>query len=177
MAYQRSYGYQYETSPRKIQPEYDPNRKKKQYKKSSVSKKTKHTTNVSTKVKKQTKTDKKIQLIMCLSIAFVALLAVSYRNSLIAEKFSKKEELKEQLSSIQKENEQTKINIESSLNLNNIEQLAKEKLGMKKLDNNQKIYVNLPKKDYIEAATEEVVLDEELNFWQKIWKGLTESFK
>ena len=28
MAYQRNYGYQYETSPRKIEPEYNPNIKK-----------------------------------------------------------------------------------------------------------------------------------------------------
>ncbi len=55
--------------------------------------------------------------------------------------------------------------------------MAKEKLGMQKLENSQKVYVNLPKKDYIESASEEVVVQEELNIWQKIWKGLTNSIK
>ena len=61
--------------------------------------------------------------------------------------------------------------------MKNIEQMAKEMLGMQKLDNSQKVYINLPKKDYIESASEEVVIEENLNIWQKIWKGLTNSIK
>ena len=175
MAYQRSYGYQYETSPRKLQPEYEPNRRKKDYKKSSTAKKTKTNSNTKSNKKTKAKQNAKVKLVLYLSLGFVVLLGICYRNSLIAEKFNEKEELKTELSNIQKENEQLKVNIESSLNLNNIEQLAKEKLGMKKLDNSQKIYINLPKKDYIEAATEEVKIDENLNFWERLWKGITES--
>ncbi|MBQ9233739.1 MAG: hypothetical protein IJ167_06865, partial [Lachnospiraceae bacterium] len=47
----------------------------------------------------------------------------------------KKETLKRELSEIQKENEQLKVNIEKSLNLKKVEQSAKELLGMQKLDN------------------------------------------
>lgn len=173
MAYQRYYGYQYETSPRKIQPEYEPAKKKDQYKKTSTAKK--NTKENKTKAKANINT--KAQLVIYIAVAFAVLFGISYRNSLIAEKFNQKEHLKSELSSIQKENEQLKVNIESSLNLNNVEQMAKDKLGMQKLDNNQKIYVNLPKKDYIEAASEEVVINEDLNIWQKLWKGLTESIK
>ena len=55
------------------------------------------------------------------------------------------------------------------MNLSNIEKLAKEKLGMQKLDNSQKVYVSLPKKDYVEPAVEEVKLDDtEENWFQKI---------
>ncbi len=50
---------------------------------------------------------------------------------------------------LQKENEQLKVNIENSLNLNNIEKAAKEKLGMKKLDNNQKTYMWICQKKII----------------------------
>lgn len=167
MAYQRSYGYQYETSPRKIQPEYTPKRKKKTTAKKSTAKKVKKAVN------KEIKISAKKQFIALFAIAFVVLLGISYRNSLIAERFNKKEQLKEQLSSMQKENNQLRVNIESSLNLNNIEKLAKEKLGMKKLDNNQKVYVSLPKEDYIEAASEEVIIKQESNIWQKIWKTIT----
>ena len=173
MAYQRSYGYQYETSPKKLQPEYEPNRKKKEYKKTSTAKRLNEKENNKTKSKQ----NHKVKLVLYVAISFAVLLGICYRNSLIGEKFNKKEELKTQLSSIQKENEQLKVNIESNLNLNHVEEMAKEKLGMKKLDNSQKIYINLPKKDYIEAATEEVKIEEDLNFWQKIWKGITESIK
>lgn len=168
--------YQYETSPRKLKPEYEPNRKKQTQtavKKVTTSKKVNK--NVKAKTKASLNTKSKITLYIM--IAFLALFAVCYRNSQITESFNEKENLKKELASIQKENEQLKVNIENSLNLKNIEQMAKEKLGMQKLDNSQKIYVNLPKKDYIESASEEVVIEEKLNIWQKIWKGLTSSIR
>ena len=174
MAYRAMAGYQYETSPRKLQPEYEPNtRKTNPYKgkKSSTVKK------VNKKAKAKPGMKPKVKLALYLAIGFIVLFGISYRNSLITESFNEKEAKKQELSSIQKENEQLKVNIESRLNLNNVEQMAKEMLGMQKLDNNQKVYVSLPKKDYIEAAAEEVIIEEDLSIWQKIWKGLTESIK
>lgn len=169
----KQYGYQYETSPRKIEPEYT--RTKNPYKKTKTSKNNKNSNSKKVATKKKTKYNNKP--IIYIAIGFIMLFTISYRNSLINESYNNKEALKSQLSAVQKENEQLKVNIESSLNLNNVEQQAKEKLGMQKLDNSQKIYISLPKKDYIEAATEEVVIGEELNIWQKIIKGLTESIK
>ena len=152
-----SYGYQYETSPRKLQPEYD--RKPKKKKKVTNNKKTKQVTT---------------KLIIYILLGFVVLLAIGYQNSLITESFNAKEQLKKDLSSIQKENEQLKVNIENGLNLNNIEQSAKELLGMQKLDNSQKIYVNLPKKDYVESPKEDVKEDEDYSVWDKISNGIKE---
>lgn len=173
MAYQMRSGYNYETSPRKLQPEYTPVSKPNPYKGKKPSTLKKPNKNVKTKSKMKPK----VKLMLYIAIGFLVLFSISYRNSLIAENFSKKEKLKEDLSSIRKENEQLKVNIESSLNLNNVEQMAKEMLGMQKLDNKQKVYISVPKKDYIEPASEEVVIEEELNFWQKIWKGLTQTIK
>lgn len=173
MAYQRYYGYQYETSPRKLEPEYRPIENPYKNKKTTTKKKT--TTNNKKNVKHALKP--KIKVALYMAVGFAILFTISYRNSLITERFNQKEKLKEDVAAVQKENEQLKVNIESSLNLNNVEQQAKEKLGMQKLDNSQKIYINLPKKDYIESAAEEVVIDENLNIWQKIIKGLTESIK
>lgn len=177
MAYQRYNGYQYETSPRKIEPEYRPYKKQEPYKnkKSTVNKN--KTKKVDKKVKAKSKLKPKAQIALYLAIGFIVLFSISYRNSLINESFNEKESKKEELSSIRKENEQLKVNIESSLNLNNVEQMAKEMLGMQKLDNKQKVYVSLPKKDYIQPATEEVIIEENLSIWQKIWKGLTESIR
>ena len=49
-----------------------------------------------------------------------------------------------------------------------IEKQAKEKLGMQKLTNKQTVYVTLPKKDYVESATEEVFQVEEKSWIQNI---------
>lgn len=119
----------------------------------------------------------KAKAVLYLAMGFVILFAISYRNSLITESFNQKEELKKNLSAIEKENEQLKINIENSLNLNNVEQSAKEMLGMQKLDNSQKIYISLPKKDYIEPAMQDIVKTENINIWQKIMRSLTGNIK
>lgn len=168
MAYQRYQGYQYETSPRKLQPEYEPRKNPYEKKKSSTQKAKKQNTQKQTK--KQLKP--KVKLVMYIAIGFAILFGISYQNSLITENFNQKAELKEQLSAIEKENEQLKVNIEKSLNLNNVEQSAKEMLGMQKLDNSQKIYVSLPKEDYIESSLEEVIIEEDTNFWQKIIENI-----
>lgn len=160
MAYQRYGGYQYETSPRKIQPEYDTRRK--QNKNVTTKKKS------ATKKKLVAKKQEKSKILLYIFVGFSILFAISYRNSQITETFNEKEKLKQEVSAIHKENEQLQISIENSLNLNNIEQLAKERLGMQKLNNDQKIYVSLDKKDYIEAATEEVVIEESTSLWDKI---------
>ena len=58
--------------------------------------------------------------------------------------------------------------MQNGLNLKNIEKLAKEKLGMQKLTSKQTIYVSLPKKDYVESASEEVIIEEEKSWLQKL---------
>ena len=50
-------------------------------------------------------------------------------------------------------------------------------LGMKKLDDSQKIYVNLPKKDYVEPASEQIIVTEEKGWLQKMIEGVTSLFK
>ena len=76
--------------------------------------------------------------------------------------------LKKDLASIKKENEQLEVSIENSLNVNTVEKLAKEKLGMQKLTNKQTVYVALPKKDYVETSTEEVIVEEERNWLEQL---------
>lgn len=165
------YGYQYETSPRKLQPEYKPNKNRNRSNNKSVQRKN-NNKNKSTK-----KTNHKLRAVKYLTIGFFILFAISYRNSLINESFSKKEQLKKDLSAIQKTNEQLQVSIENSLNLNNVEQSAKEKLGMQKPTNSQKIYVSLPKKDYIQPATEQVIVEEEESWFEKLINGFTKSIK
>ena len=48
---------------------------------------------------------------------------------------------------------------------------------MHKLTNDQKVYVNLQKKDYVEPTVEEVVIDEQTPWWEKILSSLTKIIK
>lgn len=170
MAYNR---YQYETSPRKLQPEYETQVKR--YPKKSTARKRKAETKkrVRVKPKEKRKVKPEAKMMLYVAIGFMILLAISYRNSVINEKFTKIKELKSNLSTLQKENEQLEANIESSLNLKTIEQSARDTLGMQKLDNSQSVYINLPKQDYIELAVEEINKEEEVSIWEKIIHFIT----
>lgn len=150
--------YQYGTSPRKLEHERKKNTKTKkqiqeQIKINEIQKK--HAMQIERKMH-----NKNVALILAM---FLLLLVVSYRSSLINEKFNALQNAKQKLASIEKTNGQLEVNIESSLNLSNIEESAKEKLGMQKLDNNQKVYVDLEKKDYVEVGTQDVELEEKKN--------------
>ncbi len=168
MAYNR---YQYETSPRKIQPEYRPQQKK--YPKKSTAKKTKVTSKKQINKKQKRELKVEVKVIIYIAIGFAILLAISYRNSVINEKFTQNKSLKSSLAAIQKENEQLEVSIENSLNLKTIEQSARELLGMQKLEKSQTVYINLPKQDYIQPASEEIVEEDNTNLWQKIIKFIT----
>ena len=159
--------YEYETSPRKEEIEFKPEKRKNTnntiHNKAELKRKIKKAQMIQTK--------KNVRHILEIGIAFVVLLTISYRYALISSRFSEKEGLKSDLSNIQKQNAQLKVSIEQGMNLNNIEQAAKEKLGMQKLDNNQKVYINLEKKDYVESATKEENTETE-SWWQKLLKNL-----
>lgn len=163
--------YQYGTSPRKVEPDYTPHPKKQKapQKKQSQAKKQQIRKDVKRKVKaKNAEKRKKARIIGYVAIVFGVLLAISYRNSLITENFTEVRNLKTELSAIQKENEQLEVNIESSVNLQNIEKEAVEQLGMQKLAQNQKVYIELPKKDYVEPATEQIEMGEKQGIIEKI---------
>mgnify|MGYP005772062183 FL=1 len=163
--------YQYETSPRKLQPEYEPI--KKRYPKKSTARKTRVETKSKAKPKTKRKLKMQVKVLGYVAVGFIILFAISYRNSIINEKFSEIKSLQSDLAQVEKENEQLEVNIENNLNLQTIEQSAKEMLGMQKLENSQTVYVNLPKQDYVEPATEEIVQEDNENWFQKIINFIT----
>ena len=196
----RFYGYQYDTNPRKLSPEHIPYRNRypkkeepekyiPEYRKKQITHKNENVnTNSRIRVrenKKQSDTQgsrknktnikPKLRIVMFLITGFSVLFAISYQNSLISESFNKKEQYKKEMEALSKTNQQIEVNIENSLNLKNIEEAAKDKIGMQKLNNNQKIYVELPKKDYVAPAAEQVIIDDDLGFFEKLIKGFTKS--
>ncbi|MBP3801149.1 MAG: cell division protein FtsL [Clostridia bacterium] len=158
-------GYQYETSPRKLEPTYNPKRKEN----IRVVEQRKQRVKVSSSEKK-----KQVRTTCTIVAIFALLLTISYRNSQINEKFNNVQTLKRELSTLQKENEQLKVSIANGLNNNYIEQQAKEKLGMKKLTNKQTIYITLPKKDYVESPSEKVIIEEnnKKGWFEQLWDSL-----
>lgn len=164
--------YQYETSPRKLEPEYTPKKSPYKTKKSTAKK------NKINKLEKQNQLKRqKRKAIKYVILAFIILFGISYRNSQIDESFSKVQDLKQELAEVEKQNAQLEINIENGLNLNNLENEAKTLLGMQKLTNKQTVYVSLPKTDYIKGATEEVKIEDNINILDKIINGITNMFK
>ena len=155
MAMQRFNKYQYETSPRKLEPEYRTQQKK--YPKKSTA----------PKINKQVKKEKiakgnnirkrdRAKLVIALGLVFAA--------------------MKKQYISMEKENDQMKVDIENNLNLNNVEQQAKELLGMQRLTNKQTVYISLPKKDYIQPAAESVIIEEDEGIVEKILNKIKKIF-
>lgn len=156
----RRYGnYQYETSPRKLEPEYTPRKRQNKNTKNKQANKVKKNNSKNNTNKKIAKKEKKakIKAVLYVAVIFSVLLVISYRNSQITEKFAEVKNLKSNLAAVQKENEQLEVSIQSSINLSKIEKEAKEQLGMQKLDNGQKVYVSLQKKDHVEPASQNVM--------------------
>lgn len=173
--------YQYETSPRKYEQEYDNRPKKRKKQKNKSIQKAQNVKNA--QKEKQEKKKQRIEafkfrvtvtfnVLIFLTIMF----AVIYRNALITQSFSEIQGLKSKVSEIQKENDQLEISIQNSLNLSTIEQTAKDLLGMQKLTNKQTIYLTLPKKDYVEPSAEEVVIEENTGIIQSIINFITNIF-
>ena len=155
--------YQYGTSPRKIEPSYRPRKKTTQ--KEKIKKANEEQQRINNLKAEKRRHHKNIAMIVGI---FLILLAVSYRNSLITERFNEIQDKKSELAAIEKTNGQLEVSIESSLNLSNVEKSAKKSLGMNKLSDKQKVYVTLPKKDYIESTTESVKIEEEANWFQSL---------
>ena len=145
--------YEYGSTPKKLEPDNDDNRTTKT--KEEIRRQLK----INEKQKKEAlkmekrKHNKNVAFVAAI---FLILLTISYRSSLINERFNEIQSSKEKLASIQKTNGQLEVSIESSLNLSNVKNVAKEKLGMQELDNNQKVYVTLDKKDYVEGVVEDI---------------------
>lgn len=162
--------YQYGTSPRKLEPDYNRKRKTKGKNTRKQLKVVKELPRQQIKVSKEQKR-RHMKTTLTVIGLFLLLLTISCRNSQIDKQFNQIQNQKKQLAALQKDNEQLKVSIENSINISNIEKVAKEELGMQKLSSKQTVYVTLPKKDYVETASEKVVKNEENKTW---WQSLVD---
>ena len=161
--------YQYETSPRKYEPEYTTRRttaKKAETKKVSK-KEIERKKAEKEKAKKAEERKNKTKQVVLVIAAFAMLLALSYREISIMEMFNEKKDLENKLALIQKENGQVEKNIkeeESKLDWNSIQQKAKDELGMQAKAG---IPVDLEKTDNVEIQTK-LIEEEKISILEKI---------
>lgn len=154
--------YQYETSPRKYEPEYT-TRKTTKKQAPKVSKKEIEKRLEKERAKKAEERKKKTKQVIAVVVVFAMLLTVSYREIQIMEMFDQKKEQEDKLALIEKENGQVEKNIkeeESKLEWNTIKQRATEELGMEVKTG---IPINLEKSDNVE--TENTYIKEDETSW------------
>ena len=154
--------YQYETSPRKYEPEYT-TRKTTKKQTPKVSKKEIEKRLEKERAKKAEERKKKAKQIFAVVFVFIMLLTVSYREIQIMEMFDQKKEQEDKLALIEKENGQVEKNIkeeESKLEWNTIKQRATEELG---IEVKTGIPINLEKSDNVE--TENTYIKEDETSW------------
>lgn len=161
--------YQYETSPRKYEPEYTPKKKpNKKIEETKISKKDIEKKRLE-KARKQKIEEKKnkTKQVATVVVIFVMLLSISYRQISIMEMFNQKKELENNLAVIEKENGQVEKSIkevESTLDWNKIKQTATEQLGMQ---SKEAIPLDLEKMDHVETQTT-YIKEEKTNLFEKI---------
>lgn len=161
--------YEYETSPRKLAPK--PKKPQKKLKtKPKVDKKEQE------KIKKQTELKIKRQVVLKATIIIAILFFMIFRNARLQEKIYQIQTLKLNITELQKETDQLEVAIQNSLNLNTVEQSAKELLGMQKLTVKQSVYIELPKKDYVEPKMQEVIIKEDNGLFKRIAKRVRDLF-
>ena len=151
--------YQYETSPKKEIETLKPNTKK--AKKANKSK-AKAMAKIYAKSKRRT-------VAFC-ALAILALFAILYQYANISQTFHEIQQAKAKIAVLQKENEQIESEIQSGLNLENVEQKARA-LGMQKLDASQTRYVSLNKQNYVYSGLSQDN-NTEKNFFMKIIDGI-----
>lgn len=104
--------------------------------------------------KKVGTTHKTRNIILTAIIAFAVCMGIVIQYSFVNASFMEKKKLEGQLAEILKQNEQLEVKIEGATNMKTISEEAKEQLGMQKVDNQQKVYVDLDKSDYIKPSND-----------------------
>ena len=178
-----SYGYQYGTSPRKLEPEV--RTPKKSPKKIVTAKKTKKSVKKTKEIKSKKYQDKvksqelklaRTNFAILMVIALGCILLLMYRNVKIRESFAGVQSLSKTISSLEKENSQIAVSIQNNLNLNNIESIATSTLGMQKLSSKQTIYIELDTKDYTELSQKSIIKESKPNLFQSAINWVVDFF-
>lgn len=103
-------------------------------------------------------------------------LYIIFKSAESDELFTSVNNLKSQIEEQRKENEQLALNLQNQASLVKIEQDAKYKLGMQKIEPTRIIKVQTNEKDYIETENVSIIRDKEETVFDKIFKFLMNLF-
>ena len=92
------------------------------------------------------------KVLSIITIAFILAFTILYRNALIIQKSDTADKLQTKLTHIQSQNAQTEMKLKEKVNLQYVEEMATTKLGMKRPDKYQTVYVNVVQNDYAEIS-------------------------
>ncbi|MBP3337216.1 MAG: cell division protein FtsL [Clostridia bacterium] len=97
---------------------------------------------------------KKHKISPALKAVLLSLFAFSVlcRGVIITDKANQISETKKELAKIEAQNQEMQVEIEKALDLSRIEQLASDKLNMRRPEKYQICYINLDRVDYVEKA-------------------------
>lgn len=90
-------------------------------------------------------------VLLCFGIAFFVIL----RYAAIAEESSQIEAYRKQLSQLKRNNEQMQVELERTVNLERVEEIATNRLGMRRPEKYQTVYITIEKNDYAEVVYEQ----------------------
>lgn len=162
----RGYGYQYETSPRKLEPEY---RKPKQNKKKPIQKKTVKSNKK--QIKKKSKAKKKFKLsfeakfFINSMLFFSIIFAIIACEALVEQRYKEKEELKREYSELLSSSNM-------GMDLTDDVRVLASDYGMQ---TKSATLIDLGTSDYIESSENEVAIEED-GFFSKILNWIKELF-
>ena len=126
---------------------------------------------------KQRDTRTKFFLFIFLGILLISMpMYIIFKSAESDELFKKVNRLKGQIEEQRKENEQLALNLQNQASLIKIEQDAKYKLGMQKIEPTKIIKVQTNEKDYIEIESGSTIKDKEESVIDKIFKFVMNLF-
>ena len=126
---------------------------------------------------KQRDTRIKFFLFIFLGILLISMpMYIIFKSAESDELFKKVNRLKGQIEEQRKENEQLALNLQNQASLVKIEQDAKYRLGMQKIEPTKIIKVQTNEKDYIETESVSIIKDKEESVIDKIFKFVMNLF-
>lgn len=160
----RGYGYQYETSPRKLEPEYG-TKKKKTTQKSKVNKKSQTKKSAKNKAKKKFKMSFEMKFFVNSMLFFSIIFAIIACQALVEQRYKEKETLKQ---------EYNKLLSTTTMpgEINNDVRVVASDYGMQ---TKSATLINLETSDYIESSVSEVEQKNE-GFFDKLVNWIKEIF-
>ena len=102
-------------------------------------------------------------------------LYIIFKSAESDELFTSVNNLKSQIEEQRKENEQLALNLQNQASLVKIEQDAKYRLGMQKIEPTRIIKVQTNEKDYIETENVSIIRDKEETVFDKIFKFFSDN--